>query len=374
MARTERGGRVLPLISVRARTYREAGEAIGARCREGISALVEQVRAALARRGIEWSDHVAAVAPYLEAGRTFDPRYVEELEGVASGAGIPFPDLFAVACQEDPSRVAPAPRGCTDFVATPAATGDGTVLACHNEDVAAGWEPLAAILRLQVADEPEFLASCYAGIVPTTGFNEAGISLTGNALEPNDVRVGVPKIFAVRRALASRHLGEALRAAVPPGRASSYNNILATSDGLAYSVEGSATDFELLPLEDEGFLVHTNHYVAPRMRRYEADPAAVFGSVIRYDRARQLVREHLGRLSRRTAQAILADHAHAPYSLCRHLAEGSGTGWRGKTVFSVIVELTRLTLWACWGNPCEGEFVPYRLASDEKAETREAGA
>jgi len=53
--------------------------------------------------------------------------------------------------------------------------------------------------------------------------------------------------------------------------APAYNNLIAHADGTIVNVEGSGSDYALLPAQD-GWTVHTNHYVAPSMLRYEADP------------------------------------------------------------------------------------------------------
>ena len=113
------------------------------------------------------------------------------------------------------------------------------------------------------------------GIGPwiSVGFNSAGLALTGNELSPSDDRVGIPRLLLVRDILRRRTLDDAVSAALHPRRASSYNNLLSHRDGGVVSVEGSATDAELLRPGRRGTLAHTNHYTSARMSRYERDPA-----------------------------------------------------------------------------------------------------
>ena len=73
-----------------------------------------------------------------------------------------------------------------------------------------------------------------------------GLALTGNELTPNDNRIGIPRLMQVRDILRRRTLDDAIAAALHPDRASSYNNVLSHRDGGVVSVEGSATDAELL--------------------------------------------------------------------------------------------------------------------------------
>ena len=95
---------------------------------------------------------------------------------------------------------------------------------------------------------PATPSSFTIGIGPwiSVGFNSAGLALTGNELSPNDDRVGIPRLLLVRDILRRRTLDEAVAAALHPRRASSYNNLLSHRDGGVVSVEGSATDAELL--------------------------------------------------------------------------------------------------------------------------------
>ena len=86
------------------------------------------------------------------------------------------------------------------------------------------------------------------GIGPwiSVGFNSAGLSLTGNEVAPNDNRPGIPRLLHVRDIVRRRTLDDAVTAALHPARASSYNTVLAHAGGGVVSVEGSATDAELI--------------------------------------------------------------------------------------------------------------------------------
>jgi len=93
------------------------------------------------------------------------------------------------------------------------------------------------ILKVQAGDEPQFLGISPGGLAYSAGFNAAGIGLTGNEVEANDVRVGVPRLLVVRAILAARRLEEALDACLLPQRASSYNNVVGDAHGEVYSME-----------------------------------------------------------------------------------------------------------------------------------------
>ncbi|HTP10022.1 MAG TPA: hypothetical protein VMP08_17315 [Anaerolineae bacterium] len=59
-------------------------------------------------------------------------------------------------------------------------------------------------------------------------------------------------------------------------------------------------------------------------------------------------------------QRILADHVNYPYSICSH-AEEVPLLEQSVTISAYIIDVNDRTLWYCYGNPCQGEFVPITL-------------
>lgn len=288
---------------------------------------------------------------YLAPSRTIYPQYVEELEGIAEGSGIPFEDIFASICEE--SWESPSMHGCTDMAARGRATLDGTTLIAHTNDLSASSESHLVILKIQAGDEPEILAISPGGVAISAGYNAAKISLTGNQLDSNDVRPGVPRLLVVRAILGSRTLSEAMTHCLLPQRASSYNNVIADGSGEVYSMEGSATDCEAIYIEKD-VMAHANHYISAAMRRFELDRSAIANSIIRHNRAEYLLRENYGKLCPELFRKLLADHAGYPTSICKH-------GLESVTVFSIIIQVEALKCWIGRGFPCQTKFIEHHL-------------
>jgi len=339
-------------------THRQAGQQIGRQMAPTIRRMVQQFRENLPR-GVSWEDMLRQGRGYLEHSRAIYPRYVEELEGIAEAAGVPFEELFLGVCEELWEPIAwrdggsTRQRGCTDLAARGPATADGSTLLAHTNDLSPGVEEDLVIVKVQAGDEPEFLGISVGGVAYSAGFNAAGIGLTGNEVSCNDIRPGVPRLLIVRAILAARRLEEAMDACLLPQRASSYNNIIADAHGEVYSMEGSATDCAPLYIE-ENILAHGNHYLSPAMRRFEADRNDIAGSVIRTNRAMRLLRENHGKLSPALFQKLLADHANYPGSICKH-------GMQTVTVFSIIVNPGERRAWIGWGRPCQATWFEHRL-------------
>jgi isopenicillin-N N-acyltransferase-like protein len=276
---------------------------------------------------------------------------VEELEGIAEGANAPFEEVYLSMCEE--LWEVAAWRGCTDMAARGRATQDGSTLIAHTNDLLPRAEEHLVLLKVQAEDEPEFLGISSGGIAISAGFNAAGLSLTGNQLDNNDIRPGVPRLLVVRAILASRHLSEAMDHCLLPQRASSYNNVLADSNGEVYSMEGSATDCEPIYIKDD-ILAHANHYVSAGMRKFEANRNSIGNSVLRHNRAMRLLRENYGQLTPELFKNLLADHAGYPTSICKH-------GTETVTVFSIVIQLEQLRAWIGRGRACQAEYVEYQL-------------
>lgn len=347
----------IPVIEVSG-PHRQVGQEIGARMKPRLQGMMERMREDLPA-GASWKDMLQQGRLCLAHTRAVYPQYVEELEGIAEGADLPFDEVFLGMCEElweaAAWRVGGARRakGCTDFAARGRATVKGATLLAHTNDLSPETEEDLVILRVQAGDEPEFLAVSPGGLGFSAGFNAAGISMTGNQVSSNDVRPGVPRAMIVRAILAARRLGEAMDACLLPRRASNYNNIIADPYGEIYSMEGSATDCEPLYVEGD-LLAHANHYTSLPMRRFEADRNDIGGSVIRHHRAMRLLRENEGRLSPQLFQSLMADHANYPASICKH-------GIDSVTVFSLIIDLNALRAWIGRGRPCQTTYVEYVL-------------
>lgn len=341
--------RSFPLIEARG-SHREVGQQIGEQCREQIQSMCATLRDELPP-GVTWEAMLKESRLYLAHSRVVYPQYIEELEGIAEGAQVSFDEVFLTMCEELWESF--AWHGCTDMAARGKATADGTTLIAHTNDLLPKTEALLVILKVQAGDEPEFLGVSVGGIGISAGYNAAKISLSGNQLDSNDVRPGVPRLLVVRAILGAKTLNAALTHCLLPTRASSYNNVIADGSGEVYSMEGSATDMEAIYIKDD-ILAHANHYTAPAMRRFERDRSVIANSIIRHNRAEYLLRQHYGKLTPELFKTLLADHAGYPTSICKH-------GLETQTVFSMIVQVETLKAWIGRGHACETEYAEYQL-------------
>ena len=344
----------------------QLGFKLGTQCKDLGQQMVEHCRQELKQQyNLEWERAKVIARKYLAFCQDSIPVYVEELQGYARGAELSLDDVFTMLFYYHTGEKGEV-FGCTDFVVSANLTQEKHLFMAHNDD----WNPQGAnylcLVRAKPQNAPAFLSVTDAGIIVCVGLSSAGLGFGINGLNPNDRRVGIPIGMVCRAMYGAENIVDALTYANLPHKQESDNNIVADSNGQIYDIEGSATDFELIHATD-GYVVHTNHYVTQRMRKYESDfqgdIESVRGhmcSVARYNRALSLLRESK-EISLQRIKEILSDHANSPCSICRHPDEKAKVGNKAKTIFSSIIDLTAQEMWICDGNPCSGEYNRYTL-------------
>jgi len=281
--------------------------------------------------------------------RTF-PEVMQEIEGMADGAGVSAQDLFLSNYEElwDKHHQKPPSGlrgiGCTDIIATGSATLSGRTLIGHTDDESPKKGGMH-LMTLSFDDGSPSIRGVSLGIRPfSIGQNSEGIVQTGNTLIANDVKQGVPRMYMVRAILSARTLEEAVKITLNPNRASVCNTILADRTGRVINVEASATDAVALALTDNR-LAHTNHFLHPDMLKYEAKHLDKdSSSILRLEAATRLLHA-TPKHTPETFRAILSNHDGYPDSICRHAK-------KVQTLFACIYEPESGKLWLHKGFPC----------------------
>ncbi len=338
-------------------SHHEIGVSVGKQCRDQATRMAKRFRENVeSTPGFDMKKAIAYSRRSLPMSRKWYPGFIEELEGYAEGSGLKFDMVYAMTCDFPGGRG----KACTDLAANASWTKDDCVYVAHNEDVSPYQIDEICVAKIKPTDEPGYIGLNYGGIWPTEGLNAAGISVTGNALVPNDTRVGIPKSLPVRKILREAGIYQALMASMPEERGHSFNNIVSDSNGEIYSMEGSATTFDALYAED-GWLVHTNHYLSPKMWKFEENMHTRFSSIVRYNRAKRLFKKELGKVDLEAFKRVLSDHVGYPESICRHPDPALDPEDQTMSIFSIVFNLTEKVVWVCKGNPCQGSYRKYEF-------------
>jgi len=351
-----------PLVRVSG-SHREMGRSIGEACRKQVQHSIENGRIlvsdAYQQLELTWAGAQIQARKYIPFAQERYPQYVEEMMGIAEGAGVEFDDLAAINAMEAVTMDALHLTRCTSMAVNDDRTADGHILMAHNEDWVPEDEDDVFIIHAKPKSEPPFLAMTYGGLLPNIGINAYGIAQMCDSVYPNDSRIGTPRVVVSRAVLAARTPGEAIRNVLAAQRAAGYNHLVVHESGELYSVEVSARKFSILYGED-GYIVHTNNYLSPQMQQLEREPEDLVSSRVRYFRALRLIkREEYHTI--KTLQSIQRDHVNFSNSICNHSIDATDPLDREKTVNAMVIDLTAREMHIAWGNPCENPYHTYHL-------------
>lgn len=297
--------------------------------------------------GHTWTQTLEKANLYQDLTREHYPYIIDEMTGVAHGAEVNFDELFCYSIEELFATTVLPGKGCTDILIAPPLT-DGQIIVGHNNDLSPSSINKVFPVIWQFDDGTSMFTTGPLGYYVSIGVNSYGIALTGNELTPTDNKIGVPRSIVARAILSAKTLDEAVKIAIDPLRASSYNNIITTKEHTV-NVEGSGTSFELLS-PTEGVLGHSNHYICPSMLKYEGHPEYT-SSIERLARVIALSKTK-NLYSTEDMVTILSDHNGTQgnaNTVCRH-------DTKSETVFSVIIDFGDGSVNLAMGHPCTSHY------------------
>lgn len=171
---TDSAARVLPVIEISGSPL-ERGRQYGEAVRPQLHAALACYGEAFGRSaGLTWDKVTARAARWLEPVNAYAPHLVEEMRGIADGAGTglwdvlalnargeviydkSFAEIAADGAAEGPADEEPA-EGCTSFAAYGPASGDGHVYAGQNWDWRAGVADTVVMIRIVQPPKPTLI-------------------------------------------------------------------------------------------------------------------------------------------------------------------------------------------------------------------------
>ena len=282
----------VPFIKVKG-SHREIGRQIGESARplveHSIASAKVLVDLTYNHLQLDWNGANIQARKYLPFVQERYPQYVEEIIGIAEGANVSYDDLVVLHAMEAVTMDALHLTKCTSMGVDEQHTANGHVLIAHNEDWIPEDEADVMIIHAEPDDEPPWIAMTYGGLLPNIGMNAFGLAQCCDSVYPNDCRIGIPRIIASRAVLGSRLISDAIRHMIVPLRAAGYNHLLGHESGELYNIEVSARHFALIRSED-GYIVHTNHYLDPAMQAIEDEPDELISTRVRFSRAMHLLK------------------------------------------------------------------------------------
>src|SRR5579859_8095225 len=360
----------IPRVRV-AGTARERGRQYGAQARDRVHRSVQAYRDVFAYyAGWDWDTVRRAAAGFEAPIAAFRPAYLEEMRGIADGAGLDLADVLAINVRTEvmyaakarqaplATRVPVPPAECSAFAVVPAPGDSRTAtLLGQNWDWLLHSAQTLIMLEASPDDGPGFVTVVEAGLLAKAGLNAAGLGLVTNALV-TDADLGTPGLpyhVLLRAILDCATVTEALKVLQAGTRSSSANYLIAHASGAALDVEAAPGDFTRLypQIPDQGLLVHTNHFLSPRLHPVDVSLWAMPDSAVRLQR---LQAGATGSATLGDLRVLLADHADYPHSICSHPDPREHPLEQGATIASILMDLNARRLWLAAGHPCQAPY------------------
>ena len=332
----------------RDRSAADRGHGFGRAHVDAVATTVETYRRLLWETAGDLAPHGERVAAVV--GRRW-PELLDEVEGIATGAGQDPLELLAINARTELL----APIAVTECSSIGRLRRDGVSLA-QNWD----WHPDLAPARVLVTtappDGPWFVTMTEAGILAKLGLNERRLACALNLLTCSvDGGVdGVPihlllRVLLERCRTAADALELLLGAQVS---ASSCVTVAASEpDGAAlFAVELSPGGSELVWPDNQGLLVHTNHFLAPPRQGEDTQPPLHPGTLLRLRHVERVMRAGL------EAEQALAEHVPACEPVCRHADLDDDWAGRRETLVSIALDPGAPAMRIAAGPPCRTPF------------------
>ena len=179
----------MPIVTVKG-SHREMGQQIGEAFKEQIRHHLNNahvlIDASFNTLELTWNSAQIQAKKYIPFAQECYPHYVDEMLGLAEGAGVPFDDVAVVNALEAVTMDALHLSKCTSMAVNETRTRNGHVIATHNEDWLPEDEPDVYLIHATPVEEPPFLAMTYGALLPNIGFNAHRIAKLIDSVYPND--------------------------------------------------------------------------------------------------------------------------------------------------------------------------------------------
>ena len=340
-----------PLIEIEG-SPRDRGRQYGEQAAQRIKLGIEHYATQLDRSKLTWQDIRDITGKYEPTIAAFDADYIEEMRGIAEGAGVEYAAVLLLNARTELLKLAQRrqrgesmpdedPDGCTGVVVMPKASASGRLIHAQNWDWKAECAETAVILKVRRDNGPDLITFTEAGVLARFGFNSVGISITGNYLEcERDYRqFGVPLALIRRKVLEQTQLAVAMKAVYATIKSASNNIIVAHANGVAIDFECAPDEtFQVLP--ERGLIVHANHFQSPvaLTKLLDKGIANMPDSLYRDIRVRDLLEPHVGAITPETVKDALFDDFEDPFSVCRPPRPSLSGNNQSATVAMIVME------------------------------------
>lgn len=363
---------MFPVIDVAGSAF-ERGRRHGEQASDRVERSLANYQRLFAFHGMAWNEAQRRGAAYGDVIGEFDADLLDELTGIARGAGRPVAEILTLNARTEvlpPSFLTGADAGeCTAIAVQPGASRDGRALLAQNWDWVGSQRESMVLLRVAESAAPACLTLTEAGMLAKIGLNARGFGVCLNILRstfdgppPGGRPRGVPVHVLLRALLKRADVRDAAAFAGALAFSSSSNILCADRGGDAASLEFSPRGLRVLRPEG-GTLCHTNHFLHPDTAGWQATHVPNLSSEPRLERARQ----HAAARDRHGIEdlkRLLRDESDGLLSISRKPDRSLPAEAQIESVASVIMELERGIMHVAPDVPSRVEYQPVALRAE----------
>ena len=189
------------------------------------------------------------------------PGLLDEVRGIADGAGIDFQTMYAFQLIDE-TWVMSDDLGlskCTTIGAR--RRDDSPAFVAQTLDIPGYYHGFQTVLRIEGSDEePAALIFTIPGVVATNGLNDRSVAVCVNAVtQLSDSAKGLPVDFIIRGILQQKTYQDAVQFLKEIQPAAPQNYVIGGPKEVASFERSASRMVEFIPFEGAEFTYHTNH-------------------------------------------------------------------------------------------------------------------
>ncbi|MBU8879284.1 hypothetical protein BGM26_09840 [Bacillus sp. FJAT-29790] len=347
-------------------TYKEIGKKHGLEGKkEVLNSLETYEKLFYEYSQIGWREARELAMKHIEAISKYDIDLIEEMEGVAIGAGVDFEDILALNARSEialSGKYTKFSDGCTAIGVMPPISS--SIIIGQNWDWKSTQTESLLYLEIEQSEKPSIKMVTEGGIIGKIGLNSAGVGVCLNALLTDKKSDQIPIHLGLRSILNSFTHSEAILRIDNGLMASTANFLIGSADsqnGMVFNTEVSPIGIHIEE-SINGFVVHTNHICSSfiKSRLIDTNERIKEDSMVRMKRAKQLIEHHISqnkRVAENNFKEWFSDQFNYPDSINHFINEEIPPHRRMETIFSIIMNLSTKKMFLCVGKPSEGVYM-----------------
>jgi isopenicillin-N N-acyltransferase-like protein len=252
--------RVIELAGTPYEMGRTHGRALKSEIRELVKRWQADIEKTYSVPASDYIDKLLQASDFKPAIERWVPGLLDEVRGIADGAGLDFRTMFAYQLIDETWVMGPdlGLSKCTSIGARKRSHQPAFV--AQNLDLPVFYNDFPTVLRLRGRGEPEALVFTIPGVIAANGLNDRSVAVCVNAVTQLAYSTkGLPVDFIIRGILRQKTYQEAVQFLKEITPAAPQNYVIGGPEMVAGFERSADRMAEFVPFSGAEFTFHTNH-------------------------------------------------------------------------------------------------------------------